>query len=134
MKKEDWAYVEEVLSGVYRSIKLRVDGAVVTFQRTLVRKNQIGICTYVDGWFKGIWLNPADNHPETQYLRPYSRLMYSAKTRNSMKALSKKRLKEMELDPNARHSYVSFYWHSVSSIRKHYEKTFKSIELILPGE
>lgn len=134
MKKEDWDFVDKALSGTFGSIDLRVDGAVVTFQRKITRKNQLGIVTYVNGWFKGIWLDLKAGHPETQHLRLCSRLLHSAKSRDLMKQLSKKRLKEMKFDPDARIHYVSFCWHSVSSIRKHYEKTFKSIELVLPEE
>lgn len=134
MKKEDWAYVEEVLSGLYGSVDLKVDGAVITLQRRLIKKNQLGILTYVNGWIKGIWTDIEAGHPETQYLRPVSKLIYNAKERATLKKASKKTLKSLVIDPDARHNYVSLYWHSVSSIRKHYEKTFKSIELILPEE
>ncbi len=130
MTKEDWARVEKALGGTYGYAKLQVDGREVTFQRGLVSKNRLGIGTYIDGAFKGVWLRSNTECPEQQYMRPASRFLWKEKDRVFFKKQSKAVLKKYNVDPNAKHHYFDPFWSSVTSIRRHYQKTFSSIELL----
>jgi hypothetical protein len=130
MTKEQWQRVEEALSGTYGHVHLMVEGKKVTFQRTLVNKNRLGIMTYINGEFKGCWLGLNEQHEEQRYLRKRSKLLYSKKERESLKKLGKRFLKEKGLDPEKRFERYDPIWTSAGAIRRHYEKTFTSIKLI----
>jgi len=130
MTKEDWEKVAKALSGTYGIAKLKVDGREVDFQRELVSKNTMGIVTYVDGKFKGAWFSPENDHPEQKYLRPVSKFIYSAKDRKALNKSPKWVKKERVFDPNKKHHYFDPIWPSATAIRRHYQKTFTSIELV----
>lgn len=128
MKKEEWEKVEKALSGTYGQAKLQVDDREVTFQRALVSKNRLGIGMYIDGELKGKWL--FNECPEQLYFRPAWKSAWPAAARREMKKLSKRSLKQLGYDPDKKHHYFTFVWPNVTAIRRHYQKTFESIELI----
>lgn len=132
MTKEDWAQVEKALSGTYGMAKLQADDFAVTFQRRLVSKNRLAIVTYVNGVMKGEWICPEDVHPEQSCLRPASRYMCKPKERAELKKIRKRTLRALgpAFDPDRRWHYFDLSWPSVTAIRRHYQKTFTSIELI----
>lgn len=130
MSKKDWEKVEKALGGLYGFVKLTVDGREVQFQRQLVDKNKLGIVTYVDGHFLGSWIMATDEHPEQKFLRKIERFVYSEKLRKRWNRLSKRRQKEWGLDPDKKSHYFSPIWPSTTAIRRHYQKTFTSIELL----
>lgn len=130
MTKEDWEKIDKALGGLYGFAKLTVDGREIQLQRQRVSKNQLGIVTFVDGKFKGEWGLSSNEHPEQKFLRRVESFVYTEKTRKSWKRLSKRRQKEWGLDPDRKSHYFSPIWPSVTAIRRHYQKTFASIELI----
>jgi len=130
MTKEDWAKVEKALSGTYGHAKLKVDGLEVTFRRAQVSKNRLGIVTYIGGEFKFVWLDPKKEFPGQRYLRPVSKFVWTAKSRREMKKMSKRRLKALGYDPDEKWHGYDALWPSATAIRRHYQKTFESIELI----
>jgi hypothetical protein len=129
MTKEEWALVEKALGGIYGSVELEVDGRMVSFQRGLVGKDRLGCMTYIDGEFKGLWVSLEKGYPESKYLAPKSRYVYTLKRRNEMKKLGKKFLKEYGWDPEKKHEFVSLIWLNGAAIRRHYQKTFTAIKL-----
>ncbi|MGE4406068.1 hypothetical protein [Pseudomonas sp.] len=131
MTKEEWARVEKALSGTYGMARVKADEFVVTFHRRLVGKNRLAIVTYVDGYMKGEWIDAKDQHPEQRCLRPASRFMCRPKERAELKKLRKRVLKELgpAFDPDRKWHYFDPSWPSVTAIRRHYQKTFASIEL-----
>lgn len=130
MKKEQWQQVEEKLAGYIGTVQLVVDGYTVTFAKEMVSKNKLGIVTYVNGEWKGVWLSPSKPCPEQQFLRPTVKNVYPAKYRAGMTKARRKLLKEMNIDPDQKWHGFDLIWSSVATIRRHYEKTFKSIELV----
>ncbi|WP_027714920.1 hypothetical protein [Desulfuromonas sp. TF] len=132
MTKEDWEKVEKALSGTYGRAKLKVDGREVTFARGLIDKNRLGIGTYVDGKLRGEWIGSKNEHPEQRYLRPAFKFTHKPKTRATLNKMSKRQRKELGeyWDPDHKYHYFSFWWNNVTEIRRHYQKTFKSIELL----
>lgn len=132
MTKEDWQKVETALSGTYGSAKIKADEFEVTFRRGLVSKNRLAIVTYVDGYMRGIWIDAANHCPEQRCLRPVSSPMIKAKERAALKKLSKRTLKALgpAFDPDRKWHFFAPNWHSVAQIRRHYQKTFSTIELI----
>lgn len=131
MTKEDWAKVEKALSGLYGIAKLKVDGREVTLARELVGKNQLGIVVYVDGHWKGEWIGTKKDCPEQLYLCGRDRFAYTAKYRREVAKLSKRRRKEWGLDDADKKIRIYLpFWPNATAIRRHYQKTFESIELI----
>lgn len=130
MTKEDWNKVEQALSGVVGHAKLKVDGREVTFARCRVSRNRLGIGTYVDGEIQGAWLFPKKPTPESRYMRPMSKWYWTAESRKRMKKLSKRYRKQNDLDPDKKQHYLTPLWPNATAIRRHYQKTFESIELI----
>lgn len=131
MTKEEWVLVEQALSGFYGMARIKADEFVVTFHRKLIRKNRLAIVTYVDGYIKGEWIDSKKEHPEQRCLRPASRFMCKPKERAELKKLSKRLRKELgpAFDPDRKWHYFDVSWPSVTAIRRHYQKTFKAIEL-----
>jgi hypothetical protein len=138
LTKEEWRRVEETLSGIYGLVRLKVDGHEVTLSRTLIDKNRLGVSVYVDGFIKGIWIGPKNDHPEQRYLCPRDRFKFSKKIRDfekkTIKKLGKRRAKEMGIsDPDEKVRFYSHRFPSGAAVRRHYQKTFKSIELVECG-
>jgi hypothetical protein len=128
--KDDWAKVEEVLSGYRGRVTMKVDGREVTFRWLAVGKNRLAIATFIDGSFEGVWLDPEKAAPEQRYLRPVSKFAWNARSRREMKKLSKRRLNALGYDPDEKWHGFRPFWPNATAIRRHYQKTFESIELI----
>ena len=132
MTREEWAKVEKALSGTYGRAKLKVDGHEITFQRQLVDKNKLGVVTFVDGHFRGEWISADKPCPEQKFLRPGSRFTHKPKARAALKKIRKKTREEWGdfYNPDSKWHYFSPSWPSVTAIRRHYQKSFQSIELV----
>lgn len=131
MTKEEWALVEQAMSGTYGMARIKADEFVVTFHRRLYSKNRLAIMTYVDGVMKAEWIDSKNEHPEQRCLRPASRFMYRPKERARLKKLSKRLRKSLgpAFDPDWKWHYFELSWPNVTAIRRHYQKTFNAIEL-----
>ncbi len=131
MTKEEWKAFEHCLSGYFGHAKLRVDGHNVSFNRFL-SKNRLLIMTYIDGTFKGKWLAHDYSGPELNYLRPCTRYIHSPKKREALKKMSKRQRSILGeyYDPDNKFLYYTPAWTNATQIRRHYQKTFSSIELV----
>lgn len=130
MTKEDWEQVDKALSGIYGRVELQVDGRKVSFCRTLVGKNRLSIVTYVDEKIHGeAWLQK-NNHPDSRYWQPKSRYLWKPASRREMKKMGKRRLQTLGYDPDEKQHYFEPFWPNATAIRRHYQKTFESIELV----
>ncbi len=130
LTKEEWEQVAKALSGYTGAVALVVDGRKVSFARGLVKKNQLGIMTYIDGTFEGAWLSHKEPTPETAFLKVISKFVWKESARSKFKKMSKRQLKQLDIDPDEKHYGRTPIWASASQIRRHYEKTFNSIELL----
>jgi len=130
MTKEEWGKVEKALSGTYGYAKLQVDGRAVLFQRQLVSNNQLGIVTFIDGEFKGAWISAKEERPKQKFLRRVERFSWPSKTRAELKKWPKKMLKKSGYDPDEKYHFFSPIWPNATALRRHYLKTFASIELV----
>lgn len=130
MTKEEWAAVEKAMSGYRGRATLKVDGREVKFQWLAVGKNRLAIATFIEGQFKGEWLDPEKATPEQRYMRPVSKFKWTAKSRRELKKLSKRRLEALGYDPDEKWHGFRPVWPNATAIRRHYQKTFASLELI----
>lgn len=130
MTKEGWEKVEKALGGTYGYAKLQVDDRTVTFQRGLVSKNRLGIMTYIDGTFNFNWSSTKTEHPEQRFLRRKEEFVYTPKQRTEFAKWTKRDRKICNIDINKKYHYFVPTWPSATAIRRHYQKTFTSIELL----
>lgn len=127
MTKQEWDKVENALTGTYGVAILNVDGHRISFERVLVAKNRLGITTYIDGSFKGIWMSDKNEYLEQRYLKFESKFLFSKKERDKeMKVPKRYRM------PGIDNKYCNYspFWSSATEIRRHYQKTFTTIELV----
>lgn len=139
MTEDDWKEVETRLSGVFGMVKLRVEGRMIMFHRAQVATNRLGIMTYIDGEFRGIWMRPGNACPESRFLRPRAKYIYPARVRSRVsQASAKERQQIRKLNPNfldhvdKKLHYFDPIWPNARAIRRHYAKTFREIELLYP--
>jgi len=131
MKKDDWEKVIIALSGVKGLATLLVDGQEINLVKQVVKKNRLGIVSYVAGEFNKDWLRSDMQFDEQKFLRPRSAHIYSSKDRILLRKMTPKRRKQIcAKDPDTKVHYYSAIWDSVASIRRHYEKSFNDIKLV----
>lgn len=135
LTKEEWANVDRVLSGLFGRAELQVDGRKVTFLRVKRSKNSLATMTYVDGVFEGGWISHDAVAAERFFMRPTAIFTYKPAERARLKKMSKRMRKLLgeHFDPDHKFMYFTPYWTSAAQIRRHYEKTFNSIELLKAG-
>lgn len=133
MKREDWKVVEDKLRWPGASVHLRVDGKDVTLQ-VGTDKMKMVIQVFVDGWFRGEWLNVEKPCPEQAYMLRGERFIFSKKGRDGAAKFAKRfGMREAQKyfgNTDRKFLYFSPIFPSVRAVRLHYEKTFKSIELV----
>lgn len=86
--------------------------------------------TYVEGEFNSEWQKPGNTYVERLALRPASASVWHKKDKDIIKKMSAKLRKKRNLDPNEKFHYFAATWNSVSSIRRHYQKTFTELKLV----
>lgn len=131
MTKEDWAKIEQTLSGHYGRVTIKIGDRVILLVRQLVAKNRLGIVVRVDG--KISWGSPNEQDTEYQFHRQVVRYIWSAKSRVAASKISKKGLERLKWNPDEKGIYYVPYWTSFTALRRHYQKTFASIELLEGG-
>jgi hypothetical protein len=127
MTKDEWKLVENALAGMFGNVELLVDGHKVSFYKKQIGKNTLGIMTFVDGFFRGKWTK---EDPEIHYLRPVEKAIWKRKQIEELKKVyGKRQWAKVKTKYEEKYVYYTPLWFAVSSIRRHYEKTFKDIEL-----
>jgi hypothetical protein len=135
MTKEQWAAVEEAVSGIFGSAKLKCDGYDVTLNRERVSKNRLGITVFVNGAWKGAWLMHDSQHEETRrFMCPVTRYVNPPKLRADLvKIYGGKRCPKAEIERiNRKFTTFQPYWTNVTALRRHLVKHNQVIEIIEP--
>lgn len=132
MNKEDWAKVEEALKVQYNFVELDCDGYKVRLTLEQSGQFKLSITVYVNGWFRGEWFSRDNQSEEARRFFPTKYInAYSAQEKKSWsKIFSKKELKARNIDLNARREYKGFTWTSFRSMKRHFIKHNKEIQLI----
>ncbi|MDD5044837.1 MAG: hypothetical protein PHG51_04750 [Candidatus Omnitrophica bacterium] len=127
MTEDEWKKVKYTLDAFFGSVVMHVDGHMVKFQKNQVGTNKLAIMTYVDGWYRGKWTK---EDPEIHYLRPVEKAIWKRKQIEELKKVyGKRQWAKVKTKYEEKYVYYTPLWFAVSSIRRHYEKTFKDIEL-----
>jgi len=134
MTKDEWLQVQDKLSHPWGSVKLTVDSYALTLQVRQIKPLKYTIMVYVDGEFKGEWMNGEADQAK-RFLRPVKSYLYSpAKQKALLKGLSKAQAK-------IRAEFLCFdktwchyepLWPSFGPLKRHLISNNKSIELAPP--
>jgi hypothetical protein len=133
MKREDWKVVADKLCWPGASVHLRVDGKNVTLQ-VGTDKMKMVIMVFVDGWMRGEWLNVEKPCPEQAFMCRRETYLWGKKERDAAAKYAKRygKIHALRVYGDMDKKFVCFspFFPSVPRVRAHYEKTFKSIELV----
>lgn len=127
LTKEDWAAIQKELSFIYRSVELAVDGYRVCLMLHQSSAFKNVIMTYVNGHFYGAWMQN-DCEERRRFMNPCAYPAYSRKYRTGLKALRKRTLKEMKIDPDKKLVYYLPFWTSFAKLKAHLIRNNKDIE------
>jgi hypothetical protein len=127
MTDEDWKYVENNLQHEWHTVTLLCDGYRLELALMRVTEMSLGICVYINGWWRGEWILN-DCEERRRFMRPVVQSMCTGKIRKAMLKLPKKYQKKMEIDK----TYTSYrsHWTSFKSLKRHLIKNNESIELV----
>lgn len=126
---EEWKLIEKELSSIYGYVVLMIDGYKVTlaFQQYKVFKNVLVI--YINDYIRGEWLSK-DCEERRRFYCCTKLYVHTAKFRKSLKKLSKRTLKAMNIDPDVKFPVYRPYWTSFKALKAHLLRNNESIEWV----
>lgn len=128
MTVEEWAIVERKLSVPYGSVKLEIDGynAEVVCTPT---KNPLKyeLVVFIDGKFKVEWINN-DCEIRRRFCCKHKTSLLTAEQKKKLKRERKAVREEIEKQMTSYYYYP--FWNSFGSMKSHFIKNNKSIELL----
>lgn len=134
LSKEEWAGVEERLTGRFGSVRLTCDGYRVDAVIGQIAAMKLGIVIYVNGSWKGEWMR-GEAEEAKRFFRPVKRYLYTAKRRQELLKLSRMSCVTAEdrktFTDMATHSTTTFYpyWTNAKAFCRNLRRTCQSIEL-----
>lgn len=132
LTKQNKAEYEQKLTRILGNVKLNCDGFDVILA-VEVSKMKLLVTTYVNGVFKGVWMNPkeGDDYPERKFLNKKVIRAYSPKKKAYfIKKLGKKRAYEL-LDLDRETFYFTPVWASGKQAISHMLKVCKNVEVYI---
>ena len=128
MTDKEWKQVEQRLTELYCSVRLKIDGysVVLTLERVDTYRNKIMV--YVNDEFRFIWVTQ-DCEERRRFLQEHKRSTLSRKEAANFKALPKEVQKELLDSHNMQYYSYSPLWTSFRALKSHLIKNNKSIEL-----
>ncbi|WP_234086781.1 hypothetical protein [Azonexus sp. R2A61] len=133
--KEQWAAVENELSGHYGAVELICDGYKVTAQIQTIAKLRQGIVVYVNGVFKGEWIK-GEAEEARKFHREMKRYLYPAKKREEFQKMAKNRRysadfrKDLARMATASVSTWAPYWTNAKAFTRQLRKTCTEIQVV----
>lgn len=128
LTKEQWAEVFKKLSGVYGSVRLRIDGFDVSLQKQQIAAMRSAVVVYVDGWSRGEWLS-LDNDIGRRFLPTRKYGLYSRKKEAELVKAFGKRGAKKHFSIGKTFSIRTLWWTQLTLMRRHLERENDSIEL-----
>lgn len=133
--KEQWAAIENELSGSYGEVELLCDGYKVTAQIQTISNLKQGIVVYVNGCIRGEWFD-GKSEEGRKFHREMKRYLYPAKRREEAKQKAKSRRLPADLRKYFTDlSTASFstwvpYWTNAKAFTRHLRKTCTEIQVV----
>lgn len=126
MSNEDWKKLEDWWGyDLFRSFDLQIDGYKVSLENQTY-KMKISIAVYVDGYFKGIYMN-LDNPIGKKFYPTRTKSLYSAKQMlEIIKIWGKREGKKRQ----SSYQYKDAYWKCFNSFKKHLKANCTDIKIL----
>lgn len=126
MNKEEWEKVEKSLFGCFEKVVLLIDGLEVTVvvEPYMALKNVFTV--YVNGSLKGKWLSE-DCEERRRFYQKHTKNLLS---RKDQKRLAREKKAIRDAVGKTTYDWYTPYWTSFKSMKAHFIKNNKSIELV----
>lgn len=126
MNKEEWEKVEKSLFGCFEKVVLLIDGFEVTVvvEPYTALKNVFTV--YVNGSWKGKWLSE-DCEERRRFYQKHTKNLLS---RKEQKRLAREKKAIRDTVGKTTYDWYTPYWTSFKSMKAHFIKNNKSIELV----
>ena len=129
LTKAQWASIKDTLSVPWGVVKLDVDGYKVSLYVKRVKPLKYEIFPYVNGEFKGVWLN-GDCEESKRFMRPMHVSLFKPSEKKAvLKHVSKKVAKEFYGDLDKKFTVYQWGWANFDSMRRHLIANNTVIEL-----
>lgn len=134
LTKEQWQVLENQLSYPLGRVKLRCDGYQISAYVEKSKGLKFEIMVYIDGEFRGVWLNGEDERC-LKFYRAIKHYLWRGKLREELKDDLRKRQTKESRDRYKEMLEEHFftwvpYWPSASAFFRHIRKTCKQIEVM----
>lgn len=133
LSKEQKEQIIKELSHTFGTVMLKCDDDHITLAVEQVKSLKYRVVIYVNGKWKGEWLDSAKNFPEQKYLNKRVRSLYSKAEVASMQKKFGKRATNNFMSLNKTYVTYDLTWASGKMVLNHLIKVSKSIELIKIG-
>ena len=127
MTKEEWAKIEDKLSSPFGYVKLKVDGYNVIVEVRQDKPLHNVLAVFINGEFKPKWCCE-DCEERRRFCCKHKKSLLTAQQRKQLKRERKAVREEVEKQLTV-YTYYPF-WNSFRSMKAHFIKNNKSIELI----
>ena len=127
MTPEEWKKVEDALSSPYGRVEFKIDGYDITIICVVEKPLHYCLAVYVDGKIKGEWISQ-DCEIRRKFYQKHTKSLLNSKQKKSLKR-EKKDFREKILKESS-YDWYEPYWKSVRSMKSHFIKNNKIIELV----
>ena len=135
--KDQWQAMDDAIgSGMFGRTELVIDGYPVTYKREMVSGSRIGIMTYVDGFFRGKWINCdaktgiPDSEEGRRFCRIQTKKLTSKKKADAIIKVVGKRVAVKEFGIEDTISFCMPDWKSFRALKKHLLANNSDIEIV----
>lgn len=132
--KEEWEAIAAELSRPHGRVELKCGEHIVSFQVELTKVLKYSIHTYVDGFWRGEWMDGKSEIGQ-EFFRRKECFARTPKEREAfIKAMGGSRCPKKYRDiANAKFVMHTYAWPSVTPLRQHYKKHHPDAEVIRIG-
>ena len=127
MTPEEWKKVEDALSSPYGRVEFKIDGYDITIMCVVEKPLHYCLAVYVDGKIKVEWISQ-DCEIRRKFYQKHTKSLLNSKQKKSLKR-EKKDFREKILKESS-YDWYEPYWKSVRSMKSHFIKNNKIIELV----
>lgn len=119
LSKKDWAHIEKKLNhSLFGAVMLKHGDDLITVQHGVISENIMGYKVFINHDIKGVWINEPTDLVKQFWQQTY-KYVYS---RKMIKSISKRTLKEMDIDANKKTIFYQPYFKSFRKLKSQYSK------------